>query len=120
MLFTVHFSGKQKGWVHFPGNETMNFLWPFPVSIDKFLRCSHLLERHPWIPTKEAKSCLCDLNELQLPSLPGIWKNHILLPGVLLRPLQNCWRVSGSPKQGWQPSPEEAGFASCQLCHFSQ
>lgn len=94
MPFTVDFPGKQKWWVHFPGNETLNFLWRFPVSIDRFLRCSHLLERHPWLPAKEAKSCLYDLNGLQLPSLPGIWKKHILLLEVLLSPLQNCWRVS--------------------------
>lgn len=87
----MHFSGKQKGWVHFPRNEILNFLWHFPVSIEKFLRCSHLLENQPWIPTKEAKSCLSDLDGLQLPSLPGICKNHILLSGVLLSPLKNCW-----------------------------
>lgn len=63
----------------------------FPVSIEKFLRCSHLLENQPWILTKEAKSCLSDLDGLQLPCLPGIWKNPILLPGVLLSPLKNCW-----------------------------
>lgn len=125
MPFTVDFSGKQKWWVHFPGNETLNFLWHFPVSIDKFLRCSHLLERHPWLPAKEAKSCLYDLNGLQLPSLPGIWKKTHPPAGSAPEPLAELLESFLSPKQGWQPSTEnfhaeEAGFAACQLCHFSQ
>lgn len=103
--FTLHGSGKQNGWVNFLGTETLNFLWHFPASLETFLRCSHLPERHSWLPTANAESCLCVLSRLQLPPLSGAQKNpHVLLLRVLLSPLQDCWRVSWSPKQGWQPS----------------
>lgn len=115
--FTVHGSGKQNGWVNFPGTETLNFLWHFPVSLEKFLRRSYLPGRHSWLPTKDAESCLCGLNRLQLPSLSGVQKKtHALLPRVLLSPLQNCWRVSWSPKQGWESSHWNFLYWRRQVC----
>jgi len=76
----VHGSGKQNGWFDFPVTKTLNFLWHFPVSPWKFLRCSYLLERHFWLPAKGAESCLCGLNRLQLPSLSGAQKKKTCSP----------------------------------------
>lgn len=85
--FTVHGSGIQNGWVNFSGTKILDFLWHFPESLEKFLRCSYLLERHCRLPAKDAESCLCSLKKLQLPSLPGVQKNHI----------PSCWECSWPP-----------------------
>lgn len=95
--FTMHFSGIQNGWVNFPGTKILDFLWCFPESLEKFLRCSYLLKRHCQLPAKDAEGCLCSLNKLQLPSLPGVQKNCML--SCQECPLQNCWRLPWSPEQ---------------------
>lgn len=103
--FTVHYSGIQNGWINFPGTKILDFLWCFPKSLEKFLRCSYLLKRHCQLPAKDAEGCWRSLNKLQLPSLPGVQKNYMLS-------CQECsWppcRTAGdfleAQSRGWQPS----------------